>query len=55
MTVPGSEIAVTHQGGEDFPGAIKAAFDAADRRLEEFARLTRQSMKGSKRRPKRNS
>lgn len=50
LTVPGSEIAVTRQGGQDLPIAIRAAFDAADRRLEEYVRLSRQTLKGAKRR-----
>jgi ribosome-associated translation inhibitor RaiA len=53
LLVPGSEIAINRQGGDDLPMAIRAAFDAADRRLEEYVRITRQSVKGAKRRPKR--
>lgn len=53
LKVPGSEIAINRQGGEDLPMAIRAAFDAADRRLEEYVRISRESMKGAKRRPKR--
>jgi ribosome-associated translation inhibitor RaiA len=53
LLVPGSEIAINRQGGEDLPMAIRAAFDAADRRLEEYVRISRQSQKGAKRRPKR--
>jgi ribosome-associated translation inhibitor RaiA len=50
LTVPGSEIAVTRQGGADLPAAICAAFDAADRRLEDYVRLARECVKGAKRR-----
>jgi ribosome-associated translation inhibitor RaiA len=53
LLVPGSEIAINRQGGEDLPRAIRAAFDAADRRLEEYVRISRESLKGAKRRPKR--
>lgn len=54
LTVPGSEIAVNRQGGPDLSMAIRAAFDAADRQLEDYVRLTRQSVKGAKRRPSRD-
>lgn len=53
LTVPGSEIAITRQGGEDLPIAIRAAFDAADRRLEEYVRLARQSVRIAERRARR--
>jgi ribosome-associated translation inhibitor RaiA len=52
LLVPGSEIAIDRQGGEDFPTAIRVAFDAADRRLEDYVRIRRQSLKGAKRRSK---
>jgi len=54
LTVPGSEIAVTRQGGADLSIAIRAAFDAADRRLEDYVRLARESVKGAKRRSARS-
>ena len=53
LTVPGSEIAITHQGGEDLPIAVRVAFDAADRRLENYVRLNRASLETPKRRTKR--
>jgi ribosome-associated translation inhibitor RaiA len=53
LTVPGSEIAINRQTGEDLPIAIRQAFDAADHRLEDYVRLGMRSLKGSKRRPKR--
>ena len=53
LVVPDSEVAITRQGGDDLPIAICAAFDAADRRLEDYVRLTRQSLMGAKRRAKR--
>jgi ribosome-associated translation inhibitor RaiA len=49
LTVPGKEIAITRQGGEDLPTAIRSAFDAADRRLEEYVRLIRETHKGARR------
>jgi hypothetical protein len=55
VTIEGSEIAVTHQGGADMAIAIREAFDAADRRLENATRLGRQALRTSKRRTKRIS
>ena len=55
LTVPGSEIAVTHQGGADVAIAIRVAFDAAVRRLESRARLKTRSPGTSERRVKRTS
>lgn len=53
VTVPGSEIAINRQTGEDLPMAIREAFDAADHRLEDYVRLSMQSSKTAKRRPNR--
>ena len=55
LSVPGSTIAINRQAGEDLAIAIRVSFDAADRCLEDYVRLDRQSQKGSKRRPKRES
>lgn len=53
LSVPGSEIAINRQTGADLPMAIRGSFDAADQRLEDYVRLSRQSVKTAKRRPKR--
>ncbi len=53
LSVPGSEIAINRQTGADLPMAIRESFDAADQRLEDYARLGRQASKTAKRRPKR--
>jgi len=53
ITVPNSEIVIDRQTGADLPMAIRESFDAADQRLEDYVRLSRQSQKGAKRRPKR--
>jgi ribosome-associated translation inhibitor RaiA len=52
ITLPDSEIAIDRQSGADFPTAIRESFDAADQRLEDYVRITRESQKGAKRRPK---
>jgi len=54
LTVPGSEIAINRQTGEDLPMAIREAFDAADQRLEDYVRL-RRSSSAAKRRPRRGA
>ena len=41
LKVPGSEIAVTHAHDEDVQVALRDAFDAARRRLEDYARVQR--------------
>ena len=45
IKVPGGEIAVTHQHDEDLQIAIRDAFDAARRRLEDFGRTQRGDVK----------
>lgn len=50
VKVPGDEIAVTreapeHESAKGLPAAIKDAFDAADRLLEEYVRRRRQDVK----------
>jgi hypothetical protein len=39
LSVSGSEIAVSHQCGENVSTALRSAFEAADRRLKAHARL----------------
>lgn len=41
LRVPGGEIAVTHTHDEDVRVALRDAFDAARRRLEDYARVQR--------------
>jgi len=41
LKVPGGEIAVTHARDEDVQVALRDAFDAARRRLEDYARVQR--------------
>jgi ribosomal subunit interface protein len=45
LKVPGSEIAVTHEHDEDLQVALRDAFDAARRRLEDYARTQRGDVK----------
>lgn len=45
LKVPGSEIAVTHEQAEDVHAAVRDAFDAARRKLEDFARKQRGDVK----------
>ena len=45
LKVPGSEIAVTHAHDEDLQIALRDAFDAARRRLEDYARTQRGDVK----------
>ncbi|MBI5212535.1 MAG: HPF/RaiA family ribosome-associated protein [Nitrospirae bacterium] len=45
MTVPGSEIIVKREPGEDLTIAIRDAFDAARRKLEDFVRRQRGDVK----------
>jgi|GEM_PF-1561652 len=53
VSVPGSEIAINRQTGADLPMAIRESFDAADQRLEDYVRLSRQAGKTAKRRLRR--
>jgi ribosome-associated translation inhibitor RaiA len=41
LKVPGGEIAVTHEHDEDPQVAVRVAFDAARRQLEDYARIQR--------------
>jgi ribosome-associated translation inhibitor RaiA len=51
VTVPGSEIAINRQTGEDLPMAIRESFDAADQRLEDYVRHRHRNTKRAKRQP----
>lgn len=41
LSVPGKELVVTRQTGEDIPIVLRDAFDAARRQLQDFARKQR--------------
>ena len=45
LKAPGGEIVVTHQHDEDLQIALRDAFDAARRRLEDYARTQRGDVK----------
>ena len=45
MKVPGAELAVTREHDEDIQVALREAFDAARRRLEDYAREQRGDVK----------
>lgn len=45
ITVPGGEIVVNHHQNEDVYVALRDAFDAAKRQLEDFARKQRGDVK----------
>jgi ribosomal subunit interface protein len=45
LSVPGAELVVDHQADEDLYVAIRDAFDAARRRLEDYARRQRGAVK----------
>jgi cold shock CspA family protein/ribosome-associated translation inhibitor RaiA len=45
LTVPGRELIVDHQEAEEISQAIREAFDAARRQLEDYAREQRGSVK----------
>lgn len=45
LTAPGKELAVEHQAEEELSVAIREAFDAARRQLEDYAREQRGSVK----------
>lgn len=51
VSVPGSEIAINRQTGEDLPMAIRESFDAADQRLEDYVRRHHRNSKRAKRQP----
>ena len=43
VSLPGSKIAINRQAGADLPMAIRESFDAADQRIEDYVRLSRES------------
>ncbi|MCI0469268.1 MAG: HPF/RaiA family ribosome-associated protein [Nitrospirae bacterium] len=45
MTLPGSEIVIKQQGHEDIAIAVREAFDAARRKLEDYGRRQRGDVK----------
>jgi ribosomal subunit interface protein len=45
LTVPGAELVVNHQADEDFYVAIRDAFNAAQRQLENYVRRQRGNVK----------
>jgi len=49
LKVPGAEISIDHQHDEDARIAVRAAFDAAQRRLEDQVRLRRGDVKAHSR------
>ena len=51
VSVPGTEIVINRQTGEDVPMAIRESFDAADQRLEDYVRRRHRNSKRAKRRP----
>ena len=55
LSVSGTEIAVSHQSGEDLSSAIRSAFDAAVRRLKAHARLARKPRREADGRPMRRA
>lgn len=54
LSVPNSQIDINRRAGADLPTAIRESFDAADQRLEDYVRLSRQSGETAKRRTRRN-
>jgi ribosome-associated translation inhibitor RaiA len=51
LTVPGSEIAVTRQAGNNLEEALREAFSAAGRRLEDYVRRVRRYVKTHQEQP----
>jgi ribosomal subunit interface protein len=51
ITVPGKEIAATKESQEDLYAALRDAFDAAKRQLEDYARLQRGDIKHHENKP----
>ena len=45
LKVPGAEIAINREGDEDLQVALREAFDAARRKLEDHARVERGEVK----------
>ena len=55
LSVPNSQIAVNRQTGADLPMAIRESFDAADLRLEDFVRISKDAASRGSRRSKRKA
>jgi len=53
ISVPNSQIAINRQTGADLPMAIRESFDAADQRLEDYIRVTKDAASRGSRRSKR--
>jgi len=53
INVPNTQIAVNRQTGADLPIAIRESFDAADQRLEDYVRLSKDAASRGSRRSKR--
>lgn len=53
LSVPNSQIAINRQTGADLPMAIRESFDAADQRLEDYVRLSKDAASRGSRRSKR--
>lgn len=53
LTVPNSKIAVDRQTGADLLMAIRESFDAADQRLQDYVRLSKDAATRGSRRSKR--
>ncbi len=45
LAVPGSELTIDRQREDDLPAAIHAAFDAATRKLQDYAEMRRGEVK----------
>jgi ribosome-associated translation inhibitor RaiA len=53
LSVPNAQIAVNRQTGADLPMAIRESFDAADQRLEDYVRMSKDAAERGSRRSKR--
>ncbi len=53
LSVPNSQIAINRQTGADLPMAIRESFDAADQRLEDYVRISKDAATRGSRRSKR--
>src|SRR5437016_3332420 len=55
LSVPNSQIAINRQTGVDLPTAIRESFDAADQRLEDYVRVSKDAASRGSRRSKRRA
>ena len=53
ISVPNSQIAINRQTGADLPMAIRESFDAADQRLADYVRISKDAASRGSRRSKR--